>query len=357
MKDSGNTNRPETVRTNARQVAATDRPASDSGAKAMLHDKQIISLVLKRTCNEYAGFSVRQISSRIQEMFRISLNVENDLEALNEKVETMDPSVTAAGEGTTINDQAYLIQDMESEQLYVVVMEVNNGLGSADVMGNRDLYYVSRTICSQRNRINGMNTAYEGLKPVKVVWIYPSAGFSDVVRCRLQAEAEIGQYPKVKQLCDHLGFMVDNTLVFIGPEWDNADNETINGLGHIFRNKDRQMALACMEKEGVVMSAEVVNATNEYCNDFQMLIPPSVMERAMDDLNRRHQAELALKDEQHHVELALKDEQHQAELALKNEQHQAELILKDERIDQVASERNAALKRIQELESQLAAKS
>ncbi len=83
------------------------------------------------------------------------------------------------------------------------------------------------------------------------------------------------------------------------------------------------MALACMEKEGVVMSAEVVNATNEYCNDFQMLIPPSVMERAMDDLNRRH-----------HVELALKDE----------------------RIDQVASERDAALKRIQELEAQLAAK-
>ena len=116
------------------------------------------------------------------------------------------------------------------------------------------------------------------------------------------------------------------------------------------------MALAYMEKEGVVMSAEVVKATNEYYNDFQMLIPPSVMERAMDDLNRRHQAELALKDEQHHVELALKDEQHQAELALKNEQHQAELILKDERIDQVASERNAALKRIQELEAQLAAK-
>lgn len=75
-----------------------------------------------------------------------------------------------------------------------------------------------------------------------------------------------------------------------GPNGTMQITETINGLGHIFRNKDRQMALAYMEKEGVVMSAEVVKATNEYYNDFQMLIPPSVMERAMDDLNRRHQA-------------------------------------------------------------------
>lgn len=87
----------DTQKTNARQLVSPDRPERDKAAKAMLQDKQIFSLVLRLMCPEYADFTVREISSRIQEVFRMPLSAANELAVLNEKMETMDPAVTVAG--------------------------------------------------------------------------------------------------------------------------------------------------------------------------------------------------------------------------------------------------------------------
>ena len=80
--------------TNARQLVSPDRPERDKAAKAMLQDKQIFSLVLRLMCPEYADFTVREISSRIQEVFRMPLSAASELAVLNEKMETMDPALT-----------------------------------------------------------------------------------------------------------------------------------------------------------------------------------------------------------------------------------------------------------------------
>lgn len=83
--------------TNARQLVSPDRPERDKAAKAMLQDKQIFSLVLRLMCPEYADFTVRELSSRIQEVVRMPLSAANELTVLNEKMETMDPALTVAG--------------------------------------------------------------------------------------------------------------------------------------------------------------------------------------------------------------------------------------------------------------------
>lgn len=83
--------------TNARQLVSPDRPERDKAAKAMLQDKQIFSLVLKLMCPEYEDFTVRELSSRIQEVVRMPLSAANELAVLNEKMETMDPALTVAG--------------------------------------------------------------------------------------------------------------------------------------------------------------------------------------------------------------------------------------------------------------------
>ena len=83
--------------TNARQLGSPDRPERDKAAKAMLQDKQIFFLVLKLMCPEYEDFTVRELSSRIQEVFRMPLSAGNELAVLNEKMETMDPALTVAG--------------------------------------------------------------------------------------------------------------------------------------------------------------------------------------------------------------------------------------------------------------------
>ncbi len=83
--------------TNARQLVSPDRPERDKAAKAMLQDKQIFSLVLRLMCPEYADFTVRELSSRIQEVVRMPLSAANELAVLNEKMETMDPALTVAG--------------------------------------------------------------------------------------------------------------------------------------------------------------------------------------------------------------------------------------------------------------------
>lgn len=241
--------------TNARQLVSPDRPERDKAAKAMLPDKQIFSLVLKLMCPEYAEFTVRELSSRIQEAFRMPLSAANELAVLNEKMETMDPALTVAMEGTTVNDQVCVIQDMETEKLYVVIIVVNNTVPTAEVMANRNDCCIARGISGQQNRIKGMNTDCAGLNDLKMFWIYPTAIFSDALIITWEVKARHGNARVIREFSRITETHVENRFVFIGPEWDDLEDRTLNGLGHIFRNRNRREALEYMEKEGVAMTA------------------------------------------------------------------------------------------------------
>ncbi|WP_286078710.1 hypothetical protein [Faecalibaculum rodentium] len=192
--------------TNARQLVSPDRPERDKAAKAMLQDKQIFSLVLRLMCPEYADFTVRELSSRIREVFRMPLSAANELAVLNEKMETMDPALTVAVEGTTVNDQVCVIQDMETEKLYVVIIAVNNTMPTAEVMANRNDCCIARDMSGQQNRIKGMNTDCAGLNDLKMFWIYPTAIFSDdliitwEVKAR-QCQSDQGVFPYHRDPC------------------------------------------------------------------------------------------------------------------------------------------------------------
>ncbi len=241
--------------TNARQLVSPDRPERDKAAKAMLQDKQIFSLVLKLICPEYAEFTVRELSSRIREVFRMPLSAANELAVLNEKMETMDPALTVAVEGTTVNDQVCVIQDRETEKLYVVIIVVNNTVPTAEVMANRNDCCIARGISGQRNRINGMNTDCAGLNDLKMFWIYPKAIFSDDLIITWEVKARQGNARVIREFSRITETRVENRFVFIDPEWDDLEDRTLNSLGHIFRDRNRKEALEYMEKEGVAMTA------------------------------------------------------------------------------------------------------
>ncbi len=162
------------ITTHAYDAAITEDPYRDENAKELLQDIQIYALVLKKTFSEYRPFSIQEIASRIQYFKGVHPDPSDPDAMLDQTVDLSSPEVIAPDGTRTIYDNLVVIQDMITDQLYFVHMEVNSKTLPPEILVNRDLSYLARAVYRQRSDPYGMRKDYSGLKAVKSLWILRS---------------------------------------------------------------------------------------------------------------------------------------------------------------------------------------
>ena len=280
----------------AHEAAFTDEPCRDENAKEMLKDIQIFSLVLKSAFPEYHSFSIPEIAGRIQYFKGLRPDPEDPESFLDQTLDLSNPETITPDRRKTIYDNLVVIQDMITETLYFVIVEVNTSTPPPDNLVGRDLTYIARAISRQRADPFGMKKDYSGLKPVKCLWILPLSSRVGVLKKHFETEYAGEKDAYIRSVMSASRKMVDSRIVFLNDGWQNSVDETVQALGHLF-DTDRKKAIRYMEKEGVKMTRTIEIATEDYyTRHFRTLgrKEQKEIERQLADLNRQ----IAEKDRQ-----------------------------------------------------------
>lgn len=251
------------IATHAYEAALVDEPCKDENAKEMLKDIQIFSLVLKSAFPEYGEYSIEEIAGRIQYFKGIRPDPGDPHRFLDQRVDGSNPEVITPDRVKTIYDSLTVIQDMVTDILYFVFMEVNTRTPPADVLVGRDLFYIAREITRQKSEPFGMDKNYKGLKPVKSLWILPFSSRLGVLKKCFRTEYTGEKDTYIRMVMEGFEGMVDSQIVFLNKEWENSSDKTVLALGQLF-DSDRKKAIRFMEKEGVKMTRMIETATQEY---------------------------------------------------------------------------------------------
>lgn len=251
------------IATHAYEAALVDEPCKDENAKEMLKDIQIFSLVLKSAFPEYREYSIKEIAGRIQYFKGIRPDPADPDRFLDQLVDGSNPEVITPDHVKTIYDSLTVIQDMVTDILYFVFMEVNTRTPPADVLVGRDLFYIAREIARQKSEPFGMDKNYRGLKPVKSLWILPFSSSLGVLKKSFRTEYTGEKDTYIRLVMEAFEGMVDSRIVFLNKEWENSSDKTVQALGRLF-DSDRKKAIRFMEKEGVKMTRMIETATEDY---------------------------------------------------------------------------------------------
>lgn len=251
------------ITTHAYDTAIAEDPYRDENAKELLQDIQIFALVLKKTFSEYKPFSIQEIASRIQYFKGVCPDPADPEAFLDKSVDLSNPEVITPDGTKTIYDNLVVIQDMVTDQLYFVHMEVNSKTLPPEILVNRDLSYLAREIYRQRSDPYGMKKNYVGLKAVKSLWILPISSRLGILKKRFVTEYIREEDDCISTVRSRSEMMIDSRIVFLNEGWHNSGDGTIQALGHLF-DSDRKKAIDFMEREGVKMTRTIEAATENY---------------------------------------------------------------------------------------------
>lgn len=257
----------EIIAMHALEAIQAEIPMSDGAAKEMLRDIQIFSLILKYSFAEYSGFTVAEIASRIQYFKGIRPDPDDPEGFLDQMVDASDPEANIPGSGKSIYDNFVVIQDMITDQLYFVQLDVNLRELSPEVLCGRSLNYIASIILRQRGLPFGMSRDYKGLKPIKALWILPLSRRLGV----WEGEFRTGWSGCPDDYITELNGLVENMIewkvVFLNHGWHNSDEEIIQVLGHLF-DTETEETIEYLKKEGIKMTRQIPGVVQEYYKKY-----------------------------------------------------------------------------------------
>ena len=209
----------------------TDTAGLDAECKMLLHRKEVISVILKGTVEEYEGYSLEEImdfieADSLEEAKEVSVNRTNaqvhgdnaEFAQLNEKVSFFDMLFRA--KNPALSEEGMLVNlriDIEPQKTYRPGYPIEK----------RGLYYLARLLSAQLSLVTEQ-TDYRGLEKCCSIWICRddipkdeqySMSFYEITNTKNIGDCSVSKkdYDLMKLVIIRLGDKVYNVSWIIGP--------------------------------------------------------------------------------------------------------------------------------------------
>lgn len=188
----------------ARDILFSENNAKmDQHAKSILANKQVISLILKYTTDEFKDYDLDTIENCIE---NISVNsIPWKPGETNAKVTGLPQEVTIPYEGKTVYDLRFnaTVPDTKERKAYQVMINIEveqDENGNSYFTVSRGVLYGARMLSEQISK-NVTHSHYENLQKVISIWLCFNASEEKahtIVRYRMKPEDLLGHYPDKK---------------------------------------------------------------------------------------------------------------------------------------------------------------
>lgn len=237
-------------------------PRYDEKAKSLFYHKEILGYLMKEIIDEFKGMTLKDVIPYIEGEPIIG-KIPLDPGETNTKIIGMNTEDIVLNEGKAVFDVIFFARVKDTLLKIVINIEIQRNRPNYN-LGNRALFYLSRQISSQKDRVF-KNQDYSRMQKVYSVWLVFYAKEDFLIRENFQPEYIIGH--------DTIGINLDlANLFFIGINNNRTfthEAKSLNGLlATLFNDniKPDEKVEKLKNEYGFEKSEEVREDLSEMCN-------------------------------------------------------------------------------------------
>lgn len=248
----------------------------DDNVKAILGDKQIASMILKYTLEEFQYMSLDEIASCIED---VKINVVGEPGLTNiAKISGDNVEDCVLGEGKILFDVRFSARPGSEERYKILVNIEAQAKVKRSALGyyleNRILYYLSRMVSAQK-QTEFFHSDYDNLKKVRGIWILmdPEERRDSITEISLESKCLFGNAPQFSNLDLIKGFVVR----IRGKDADiESKNKLIAMLEMVLSDEAPGKKKKELEKYGIKMSVELERRIEKMCNLSELIVEEGI---------------------------------------------------------------------------------